>query len=241
VRVTDDRLVRVLAFIADHAAAKDVVVSSQTACDAGVRLVEASGAGLTLMNGAGRSESRYATNETGSLLDDAQFTLGEGPGPDAFRTAMPVLVDELDSGPAHRRWPLFTAAAIDAGAQAIFAFPLRTGAVRLGALVLHRTTLGPLAPDQVADALVLTDVILSLLLDEMTSVRRPLTEEIRLTGAEIHQATGMVSVQLGVTVEEALIRLRAYAFAHDQPIAAVAHEVVARRLRMGPPLEPDPT
>jgi len=41
----------------------------------------------------------------------------------------------------------------------------------------------------------------------------------------VHQATCMVKVQLGVTIEEAFLVLRAHAF------AAVARDVVERRLR----------
>jgi hypothetical protein len=47
----------------------------------------------------------------------------------------------------------------------------------------------------------------------------------------VHQASGMVAVQLGVGVGEALVRLRAYAFAQDCPLTAVAGDVVGRRLR----------
>jgi hypothetical protein len=48
----------------------------------------------------------------------------------------------------------------------------------------------------------------------------------------VHQASGMVAVQLGVTVGEALVRLRAYAFGNSRLIAEVAEAVVARRLRL---------
>jgi hypothetical protein len=95
--VPDGRLVRVVAYIADHAAASGTVVSSQVACDACVLLVEASGAGLTLMNGKGRAESRYATNDVATLLEETQFTLGEGPTLDVFESAVPVLVPDLDA------------------------------------------------------------------------------------------------------------------------------------------------
>ena len=47
----------------------------------------------------------------------------------------------------------------------------------------------------------------------------------------VHQASGMVAVQLGVSVAEALIRLRAHAFQHDRIVADVARDVVDRRLR----------
>jgi hypothetical protein len=51
--------------------------------------------------------------------------------------------------------------------------------------------------------------------------------------AQVHQAAGMISVQLGVSLAEALVRLRARAFAEDRLIAEVAADVVARRLRFG--------
>jgi AmiR/NasT family two-component response regulator len=52
--------------------------------------------------------------------------------------------------------------------------------------------------------------------------------------AEVHQATGMISVQLGVGLEEAFVRLRAHAFASNAGLGDVAAEVVDRRLRFGP-------
>jgi AmiR/NasT family two-component response regulator len=61
-------------------------------------------------------------------------------------------------------------------------------------------------------------------------------EELQ-TGADfhhvVHNAAGMVSVQEGISVTEALIRLRAYAFSSDRLLADVAQDVVARRLRLG--------
>jgi hypothetical protein len=47
----------------------------------------------------------------------------------------------------------------------------------------------------------------------------------------VHNAAGAVSVQLGVSITEALIRLRAYAFAHDRRLRDVAEDVVTRKLR----------
>jgi AmiR/NasT family two-component response regulator len=49
----------------------------------------------------------------------------------------------------------------------------------------------------------------------------------------VHQASGVLSVQLDIGVGEALVRLRAYAFAHDRPLTDVAQDVVAHRLRLG--------
>ena len=48
--------------------------------------------------------------------------------------------------------------------------------------------------------------------------------------AQIHQATGMVLAQLGIDATQALARLRAHAFTHQQLLLQVADDVVSRRL-----------
>lgn len=211
--MSGERLAKVLAHLADDAAARGITTSSGAACEACIVLIGVSGAQLTLMNGTGRGESRHSTDEIGTQLENLRFTLGEGPCEDAVRSGVPVLVGELDSWENHQRWPLFTPAAAATGARAVFMFPLRSGAIRIGALVLHRTIPGPLSPEQIHDALVVADIIMSLLLDELTRLRLdaevPLADGMPLSRAEVHQATGMLSVQMGVSMDEALVRLRA--------------------------------
>lgn len=238
-----ERLARVLVHLADRAAAQGVQVSSETACEACVHLTGVSGAQLTLMNGSGRGESRYSTNEIGRQLENLRFTLGEGPCEDAVRSGVPVLVPDLNAWENHNRWPLFVLAAGATGARAMFVFPLRSGAIRMGALVLHRTSPGPLAPERVSDARVLADVAMTLVLDELSSIHLdagiPPPDGMPLSRAEVHQATGMLSVQMGVSMDEALVRLRAHAFAHDQPVVDVARDIVTRRLRLSPEGRPE--
>ncbi|MDX8053039.1 GAF and ANTAR domain-containing protein [Lentzea sp. BCCO 10_0798] len=241
--MSGERLAKVLGYLAADSAARGAKVSSESACDAGVRLAEVSGVQLTLMSGPDRGESRYATDEVGTRLEELRFTLGEGPCADAFRTGLPVLAGDLDTGHNRRRWPLFVPAALEIGARAVFAFPLRSGAIRMGLLVLHRTYPSSMTHEQMSDIQVLADVILSLLLDELMSVQvenTALLADMPLRRAEVHQATGMLSVQLGVSVEEALVRLRAHAFAEERPVIDVARDVVARRLRLTPEARPDP-
>ena len=50
--------------------------------------------------------------------------------------------------------------------------------------------------------------------------------------AEIDQATGMLTEQLGTGIAEAFVRLRAYAYARDRQLADVAHDIVLGRLRL---------
>ncbi len=48
--------------------------------------------------------------------------------------------------------------------------------------------------------------------------------------AEVHQASGMLAVQLDLNVAEALVRIRAHAFATDQSVADVAQQIVTHEL-----------
>jgi AmiR/NasT family two-component response regulator len=116
------------------------------------------------------------------------------------------------------------------------------GAIRFGALDLYRALPGPLSSEQVADALVYADTAGMLLLDATAATGRDAAElewqhNDRTGGhAVVHQATGMLLVQLGVDAETAFARLRAHAYAAGLPLAQVARDIVERRLR----LEPDP-
>jgi len=105
-------------------------------------------------------------------------------------------------------------------------------------LSLYRVLPGPLMPQQLADALVFADIALQLLLDSASGITglsgyRPL-DGMSDSRAEVYQATGMMSVQLGVSLEEAFVRLRAHAFAAGTPLDAVADDVVSRLLRFDP-------
>jgi hypothetical protein len=52
--------------------------------------------------------------------------------------------------------------------------------------------------------------------------------------SEVHQATGMISVQSGVSLADALLILRARSFAAERPLDAVARDVVDRVIRFAP-------
>jgi hypothetical protein len=129
---------------------------------------------------------------------------------------------------------VFAPAAADAGAAAVFAFPLQIGAISPGVLDLYRREPGTLDAEQLADAMAFADTATLLLLGTRTDT------ELGGYRAEIDQATGMLTEQLGVGIEEAFVRLRAYAYADGRRLAEVAADVVARRLRLSPDPAPDP-
>jgi hypothetical protein len=194
----------------------------------------ATGAGLMLMEGDVCRGSVATTDEVSTLIEDLQFALGEGPCLDAYFQARPVLEPDL-AAPQVARWLAFTPPVVEAGARAVFGFPLQVGAARLGALNLYRDRPGPLTTDQHADALVMADVAAEAILAmQAGSPPGVLSAELE-TGSNfqfvVHQASGMVAAQLEVSVAQAMIRLRGYAFAHNLPLTEVARDVVGRRLR----------
>jgi hypothetical protein len=110
-------------------------------------------------------------------------------------------------------------------------------------LSLYRALPGALTAAELADAMAFADIALRLVLDATAGISGPL-EYRPLAGlsdsrTEVYQATGMVSVQLGVSLEVAFVRLRAHAFAVGVPLGDIANEVVQRRLRLEPDPEPE--
>jgi hypothetical protein len=189
-----------------------------------------------LMSGDIPTGSLCTTNEVSHLIEELQYTLGEGPCVDAYRQDRVVAEPDL-ADPVTCRWFAFTPPALAAGVRAVFGFPLRVGMVRLGALNLYRDEPGPLSGGQHADALVVADVAARWVLEAQAGAPADAVAQALEAGADfhfvVHNAAGMVSVQQGVSITEALIRLRAYAFSNDRPLADVAEDVVARRLRLG--------
>lgn len=203
-------------------------------CGVCADVVGVAGVGCTVVAGGGPPAALRASNDVAGWIEDLQNTLGEGPGIDAHRTGRPVAESDL-ARPHRVRWPMFAGSAVAAGAAALFSFPLRLGGVRLGALTLYQPRSGGLSDAQHADALAMADVVLQIVLGlQSDAVPGALAVELEgLTGdrAEVHQATGMVSVQLSVSVAEALARLRGRAFQEGQPLAEVAADIVGRRAR----------
>jgi hypothetical protein len=174
------------------------------------------------------------TDEVSALIERLQFDLGEGPCIDAHSEDRPILEPDL-ADPAVPRWLAFSEPAVAAGVRAIFGFPLQVGAVRLGALNLYCDAPGSLSDEQHADALVMADIAAEAVLLMQAEAPPGALGAALQEGADfqsvVHQASGMVSVQLQVSVGQALIRLRGHAFGSGRPLAAVARDVVERRLR----------
>ena len=254
--MTSNRLGRIWGLVAEQAAIRGGRVSAGDVCAAVVSEVEVTGAWLTAVRGTEAGHLMWVTDAVSERLAELHLTLGEGPSLDASGTGGPALASDLADGDSGARWPAFAPAALGVGAAAVFAFPLAVGAIRAGVLGLYRDRPGSLNGFQLGDALVFADTATLLLLDagnledgnEEDGNREAEDQGSRagpggqpaglaLHRAEIDQATGMLTEQLGVSITDAFVRLRAYAYVNDIQLADVARDIVARRLRLVP--DPD--
>jgi hypothetical protein len=177
------------------------------------------------------SETVEASDAVIGRIDELQFDLGEGPCWDAIATGEPVLEPDL-SAPV-RAWPVFAdALRREHGVGAIFAFPLSVGSLRLGAVDLYNDD--PVRLDGVAvDRMLVFSGLLG---------RRVLERAIHLSGDPaadgvsrhgrrlVHQATGFVIAQLGVSARDAVLLIQAHAFAKELSMEDVAQQILDRTL-----------
>jgi hypothetical protein len=206
-------------------------------CGVAARELAASGVAVSVLGDDGGRSLSAASDVASERLEELQFTLGEGPGHEAYAARRPVLIADL-SGPALTGWPVYAAAAFRDGVQAIFAFPLQIGAARLGAMDVFRRQPGPLTDSELGTALLVADITVEVLLDRQEDATRRgdpdgLVADVG-NRAQLFQAQGMVMVQLGVSLAVAMTRIRAHAFAENRRLDEIARDIVNRRLTLEP-------
>lgn len=226
----DDRAARVAVAFEQHRTA----TPPRSVCVATAAVMQVSSAGVTLMSGRHSGPVCFSDHRAGTL-DELQFSLGEGPCPDAFASHEPVFEPDLYSAD-RSRWPNFAPLALELGTRGVFAFPIQAGRRCIGVLTVYQNVAGDLSRDQIADSLCVVEALTESMLTPRTTEQTPIDEGFPASiahRAEFHQATGMVAVQLGISVPDASVRIRAHAYATSRSLAALAQDIVDRRLRLG--------
>jgi hypothetical protein len=177
--------------------------------------------------------SLCTSNVASSGLMDLELTLGEGPMVDASRGDAEVHTDLRDT--TYPEWSVYRSEAVALGARAVFAYPVRLGAIRFGALSLYRASPGPLDAQQSADAYLMASVIgRAILAEQAGGSLVGLAEELNgesMLDFRVHQAAGMLAVQAAMSVRDALILLRARAFGAGRELSDLAARVVTGTTR----------
>lgn len=204
-------------------------------CSSCAEMLAVSGVAVVFATDVGHRGLLCSSNPVARALEDLQDTVGQGPSIDAHHRGVMIAEPDLADG-GRVRWEAFHSPAVSLGAAAVFSFPMRLGAVRFGVLTMYRDHRGDLSEDQYADASAAADVVTDAIITAQAAVPPGnLSRGLQVVGsdrAELHQATGMVAAQLGIGVGDALLRLRARAYADDRPLLDIARDVVARKLRL---------
>ncbi len=188
-------------------------------CQACATVLGAESAALTVAATADDRLTVATVDGVAARVEDLEDTLGEGPARLALAEDR-VVVREADGSRDGDAFPVFSRVVgpIDGTYHAV---PMHAGGQVVGVLSLL-TASSTLAREPV-DVQFLADVVGLSLLADLQSLDWS-------TRAEVHQATGMVTVQLRVAPRDALAVLRAHAFARSTTLEEVAEEVVGRRL-----------
>ncbi len=208
--------------------------SADRLCHACVELLEVDGAAISFVLEGSSRGTFGSSSELSRRVDELQFTYGEGPCLDAVRAGSTVRADDL-SDPREQRWPAFASAVLEADIRAVLAVPVSIARSPIGALDLFRKRVG-WAGDEVIGGASWASQLASLLLANAMTL--PTTEDDAgewpdlepLDRVEVYQATGMVMAQLGLGPTDALVRLRAHAFANDLTASEVAWQIIEHGL-----------
>jgi len=203
-------------------------------CLACTDVLNVTGAGLMLVSGGQSLGCVGVSDPVTSVVEQVEYTLGEGPCLEAYRSRTAVF--DADLADDHIvEWPEFRRGALAAGMRAAFGFPLLVDRICIGALNLYRDRSGALSDHQIDDAVVAarlaTRTLLSWQADAPPGTVAWQLERVPNHRMEVHQDTGRISVQERVSVADALVLLRAYAFSRDRPISEVAADVSAGHVR----------
>jgi GAF domain-containing protein/ANTAR domain-containing protein len=216
------------------------VVAADKLCEACVDLLAVDAAALSLVFDGANNGTLGSSGPKARLYDELQFTYGEGPCLETVTARNPIIVVDL-ADPRENRWPAYRTAMLAHHIRGIYALPVLVGGQYAGALDLFRAEPGVLSEETLAGAVLAADLAELPVLDIISDyLQVPMpdpdsdawAELSTLARAEVSQATGMLIAQLDVGAAEALVRLRAHAYASGRTASDVARDIIDRRLRL---------
>jgi hypothetical protein len=227
---------QLIAAVGDHRG----LAAADQLCLACVMLFDVEAAAISAVYDGINMGTVGVSSPSARRYDELQFTYGEGPCLDAVHSRGPVASADL-AHPKELRWPAFRPALVAHTIRSVYAAPVVVAGEYVGALDLFRTLPGDWHAETSAGALIAAQMatvpFMDLLADDsVAAISDPAsdawTELSQFARAEVSQATGMLVAQLDVTPSQALVRLRAHAYATGRSATEVARDIIERRLRL---------
>lgn len=210
----------------------DVVDFMDRLVRACVDLLDATAAGLLLIDQRGSLQVVASSSEEVHLLELFQLQDDEGPCLNCVTSGAPVTVERLEA--AAGRWPRFVAEATRIGYQSVHAVPMRLRQQIIGGLNLFRQP-GPVfgrSEQRLAQAL--ADVATIGVLQQRSTHRATLLAEQLQTALDsrivIEQAKGVLAEHGGLGMDDAYRALRRHARDRNYKLSELADAVVTGRI-----------
>jgi GAF domain-containing protein len=225
----EQQLARVFVELADTLVADfDVIDFLHLLTERCVDLLGVDSAGILLTDQHGRLRLVAASTEQARLLELFQLQSEEGPCLDCFAAGEPVACADLGEQP--QRWPIFAAAAAQAGFVAVHALPMRLRDHTIGALNLFRTAPGALDAGTAALCKALADVATIGILSERAAREKDLlSQQLQLalnTRIIIEQAKATLAERHRLSMDQAFTTMRDWARSNNRKLAGVAQAVI---------------
>jgi GAF domain-containing protein len=205
----------------------DIVELLTTLTERCAQLLDVATAGLLLADAQGELHLMAATSRRTHDLEIFQLQSDQGPCLDCYRSGAPVSVANLAESD---RWPLFVAAATEAGFASVHAVPMRAMNSVLGALGLFGTAAGALSDHDLDVAQALAHVATVAILQNQrtvdTTVISPGLRNALLSRITVDQATGFVYERTGLSMDDSFRRLRDYAHRHRKHLTEISRQLL---------------
>jgi hypothetical protein len=209
-------------------------------CQTCVELLGVDGASISFVRGGSLHGTFGSSGALSRLLDELQFTYGQGPCFDAVESNRPIAAEDLEA-PGEDRWPMLADALLGHGIRAVYALPVTVASIPVAALDLFRRRSGPLDGLALRGGLWAAGLASLPLLDLMNAdvdwraaadSAEGWDQLASLERVEVYQATGMVVAAFDISSADAVARLRAHAVSRGLTASEVAYRILDRRIVM---------
>lgn len=188
------------------------------------------GALVSVIDIAGIRTGVAVSDPVAARWDELELELGSGPLTTAASGSMPERIDDVRTADVN---PVLSEGLVNLGVRALLALPLLVGRATVGVAGLYSAR-GPLSARELGIA---SDIARHITLPTIRAATRLAQtadagdqDDRGGLRREVHQATGMVSAVLDISLTDAFARLRAAATASGRSINAIAVDIVDRRL-----------
>jgi GAF domain-containing protein len=203
-------------------------------CAVAAQITDVSSAGIVLAVDHRSLTPFCASDVLAENLIDLEITVGEGPCLETLDSDDAVAEEDL-TFTRNSQWMFYSPSAVELGVRGVFAFPIRIGAIRLGAMCLYQRRPAQLSEGQTTDAMLMASVIGRGIVALQAGARsEALSDELQREATfdfSVHQAAGMLAVQASIDISSTLVALRMHACSLSENLSTVCARVIDRQLR----------